>query len=363
MTIATNRRIAALLLAGSTFLAPALAQDVYLSEVRADATEQWIELHNRGTASQDLSDWTLHAATTTAWMPNNYWWPFPAGTVLAPGAYLRVHWFADSPAAPAPGDLYTGTSPYGFLFGLGGEPLSGDEGAAALFRSQSNGQMNSSTMVADWVSWGSSGFQREVLAVSAGLWTANRAAPAIPTDHSLARDPDAIGVTTFADESWFLDATPTPLMPNITGAVIQSYGQACTLPGNHLLGLPELRATSLPLYGAAGFGFALDHTTGIFGEYVLVGFSSAAGPPNQPSILPNYSGVGCVEAISTPGLVMTWLVPATILSTEIPMSLAGYPPQLIGLEMHVQALVLELLPGVNPPYQGISNALRVVVGQ
>lgn len=363
MTIATTRRLAALLLAGSVYTAPALAQDVYLSEVRADANEQWVEIHNRGAVAQDLSNWTLHAATTTQWMPNNYWWPFPGGTVLAPGAYLRVHWFADSPAAPAPGDLYTGTSPYGFLFGLGGEPLAAAEGAVGLFNSQSNGQMNSWTSVVDWVSWGTNGFQRETLAVTAGLWTANRAAPAIPADNSLARDPEAIGVTTFADESWFLDASPTPLMPNVTGAVIQSYGTACTLPGNHLLGLPELRATALPIYGSNEFGFALDHTTGIFGEYVLVGFSSSAAAPSQPSILPNYSGIGCNEAISTPGLVMTWLVPATILTTEIPMSLAGYPPQLVGLEMHVQALVLELLPGATPPYQGISNALRIVVGQ
>jgi len=363
MTIATTRRLAALLFAASVYTAPALAQDVYLSEVRADATEQWIEIHNRGAAPQNLSDWTLHCATTTQWMPNNYWWPFPAGTILAPGAYLRVYWYQESPVAPAPGTLYTGTSPWGFLFGLGSETLSGDEGAAALFNSQSNGQMSSWTSVVDWVSWGTSGFQRESLAVTAGLWTENRHAPEIPNGNSLARDPDAIGVTSFADESWFLDATPTPGMPNITGAVVQSYGSACTLPGNHLLGLPDLRATALPLYGANDFGFAVDHTTGIFGEYVLVGFSAAAAPANQPSILPNYAGVGCNEAISTTGLVMTWLVPATILSTEIPMSLAGYPPQLIGLEMHVQALVLELLPSANPPYQGISNALRIVVGQ
>lgn len=363
MTIATLRRLAALLLAGSVYTAPAAAQDVYLSEVRADATEQWVELHNRGTVAQSLSTWSLHCATTTQWMPNNYWWPFPVGTTLEPGAYLRVHWYQDAPASPAAGNLYTGTSPYAFLFGLGGEALDGGEGAAALFNSQSNLQMSSWTSIVDWVSWGTHGFQRENLAITAGLWTANRAAASIPADHSLARDPDSIGVTTFADESWFVDATPTPMMPNITGATIQSYGSACTLPGNHLLGLPELRATALPLYGASEFGFAVDHTTGIFGEYVLVAFSGAAAAAGQPPLLPTFGGVGCAEAISVPDLVMTWLFPATILSTAVPMPLNGYPPQLIGLEMHVQALVLELLPGANPPYQGISNALRVVVGQ
>ncbi|MCK5945326.1 MAG: lamin tail domain-containing protein [Planctomycetes bacterium] len=363
MTIATARRIAALILTACFLVAPAHAQDVHLSEVHTAPNAQWIEVHNRGPVAQNLSNWSLHCATTTNWMPNNYWWPFPAGTTLAPGAYLRVHWYQDAPAAPAPGDLYTGTSPWGFLFGLGGEMLSGNEGAAALFSSQSNAQMSSSSSVVDWVSWGTSGFQREGLAAAAGLWTLGRATPPIPIGSSLARDPDAIGTTTFQDQSWFIDSTPTPGMPNVTGAVVQSYGSACTMPGNHLLGLPVLRATALPVYGNEDFGFAVDHTTGIFGEYVLVGFSAAAAPPGQTSILPGYGGGGCLEVISTPDLVLTTLVPATILSTQLPMPLNGYPPQVIGLEMHVQAVVLELLPSVSPPYQGISNALRVVVGQ
>ena len=152
MIIATaNRQLATLLTAGllSATALRAQVQDVYLSEIRADASETWIELHNRGSNPVDISQWSLHCATTTASMPQTYWWPFPLGTTLAPDAFLRVHWFQSEPAVPVTGNLYTGTSPYGFLFGLGGEALSGNAGAAALIASQANAQMNSPTVLRD----------------------------------------------------------------------------------------------------------------------------------------------------------------------------------------------------------------------
>lgn len=361
----TPRQLANLLFATLSFTAVlhAQVQDVYLSEVRTDASETWIEIHNRGAATADISSWSMHCATATQGMPNNYWWPFPTGTTLAPGAFLRVHWFTAEPPVPVSGNLYTGQSPYGFLFGLGGEALAGSEGAAALFATQSNSQMNSSLMVRDWISWGSSGFQRESLAISAGLWQQGRATPFIGSGTSIARDPDAIGVTAFADESWFLDYTPTPLMPNITGAVVQPYGTACTLPGNHLLGAPELRASSLPLIGNEQFRLVVDHTTGIYGEFVLIAFSGGSAPPGLGSILPAYSGIACHESIDTTQIISTWLVPAMIIGTQFPMPLDNYPQEIIGVELHAQALVIELLPTTNPPYQGLTNALRVVIGQ
>ena len=152
-------------------------------------------------------------------------------------------------------------------------------------------------------------------------------------------------------------------MPNITGAVVQSYGTACTLPGNHLLGTPELRATSLPLVGNGQFGFVIDNTTGIFGEYVILAFSAGAAPAGLPSILPQYSGMGCQESIDTQQILLVWLVPASLFGTTLPLPLASYTSQIIGTELHAQALVIDLLAGTNPPYQGLSNALRVVVGQ
>jgi hypothetical protein len=113
--------------------------------------------------------------------------------------------------------------------------------------------------------------------------------------------------------------------------------------------------------------FVGDHETyrlpGLFGEFVLIGFSTGAGPANAPSILPPFAGNGCSQAIDAPGLITTWLVPAQIVSTSVPLSLHGVPSSAIGCELHAQALVLDLVVGAYPPYQGVTNALRLVVGQ
>ena len=62
-------------------------------------------------------------------------------------------------------------------------------------------------------------------------------------------------------------------------------------------------------------------------------------------------------------IVLTWLLPAQIVSTPVPMPLGGYPPAIVGAELHAQAIVLDLLPNTYLPYQGVSNGLRVVIGQ
>ena len=43
--------------------------------------------------------------------------------------------------------------------------------------------------------------------------------------------------------------------------------------------------------------------------------------------------------------------------------MAAVPASAVGAELHVQALVFDLLPYATPPFQGVSNALRLVVGQ
>lgn len=365
MTKPTLRRLPVALLATAALSGGAAlpAQTVLLHEVRADAGGSWIELMNRSQAPVDLSTWSLHYASKTPGMPRNYWWAFPAGTVLPPGGLLLVHWYQEEPAGGgAPGELWTGATLYDFLFGLGGEPLLGTRGALALLRTQANEWMNSSAVVEDWVSWGESAFPREPLAVQAGRWTAGRFAPAIPAGASLARDPVLVGQVAFHDLEWFVDASPTPLAVNTTGALVQSYGTACALPGNHLLGVPVLRTTSLPLVGNGAFGFAIDHTTGIYGERVLLLLSAAAAPPGWPSVLPPFPG-GCQEAVDVTQLAGLLLLPTQVVSTPVPLSLAWTTPAAIGLEAHVQAIVFDQLPYAWPPYQGLSNALRLVVGQ
>lgn len=340
-----------------------VAQDVLLSEVRADTGGRWVELHNRGTTAVDLSTWSLHYASRTTGMPQNYWWPFPAGTTLAADGYLRINWFQAGVNLPGATELWTGTSPYGYLFGLGGEQLLGNRGALALVRSQDNLQMNNPTLIADWLSWGEHDFPREPLAISVGLWANGRHAPAIPTGHSLARDPLQVGVVATPDLAWFVDNTPTPLQPNVTGAVVQSHGQPCALPGHHLLGLPTLQAPALPLLGNPSFGLVVQNTTGVLGEFVIVAFSAAAAPLGTPPLLPSFSGLTCQHFIDLPQLVTTCLLPSQLLATTLPLSLAGLPPTIVGAELHAQALVLDLMPNAWPPFQGTTNALRIVVGQ
>lgn len=352
-----------LLSAMTAVTASVTAQDVYLSEVRADGQEAWIEVHNRGATAANLSTWSLHAATHTPGMAQNYWWPFPAGTTLQPDQYLRVHWYSLPDGSAQPGDLYTGTSPYGFLFGLGGEALHGAAGAVALFRSQSNSMMSTPAMVADWLSWGVAGYQREYLAISAGVWSSGHAAPSIPDGASLARDVALIDVVADADEAWFVDHSPTPLGPNVTGAVAEPYGTACALPGNHMLGAPTLTTSGPPLIGDETFALRVGNTTGLFGEFVLIGFSVGAAPPGLPSILPHYSGTGCQEAIDVTSLLTTWILPAQLFETPIALPLDGLSNAAAGAELHAQALVIDLLPYTYPPYQGLTNALRLVLGQ
>jgi len=354
--------IAAIL--ASVLLGTALtAQDVVLSEVRADGTERWVEIHNRGAAPAALASWSLHYATRTTGTPQNYWWAFPSWATLAPGGFLRVHWYQSSPGTAVPGELYTGTSPYGFLFGLGGEELHGEGGAFALVRSQQNGAMNTAAMYEDWLSWGENGFTRENLAVQNGRWTAGRHAPAIPAGQSLARHVAAIGLMTTHELEWFVDPTPTPMSGNVTGVLVASYGQGCAVPGHHLLGVPVLRTQSLPTIGNSQFGYSVDSTTGVYGESMLFAFSAAAAPAGLPSLLPVFPGASCAEAIDTRYVLAAWLLPTHAVQTPVPLTLTNVPASLSGLALHAQAMLFDWLPNAYPPFQGLTNAVVVVLGQ
>jgi len=337
--------------------------EVLLHEVRADAVESWIELHNRSTSPVDLSTWSLHLATRTPGQPQTYWWAFPPGTSIAAGGYLRVFWFRASPPQPGPLDLFTGATPYHFLFGLGGEALDPRRGALALLRSQQSSAMNSPSIIEDWVSWGQGGFPRENLAEQAGRWTTGQFTAAIPAGYSLARHTALVATTTPCAQQWFLDSTPTPLATNTSGGAVQAYGQPCAAVGHHLLGAPELQATSVPVLGNPGFGLRVTNTTGLLGETVLVAFTANAAPHEQRSWLPYLvAGPQCRELIDTGSVVGSAWLRATTWQTDIPMPLLGLSAALAGLELHAQALVFDQWPWTWPPYQGATNALVITVG-
>ena len=337
------------------------AQNVILSEIVATGADRWIELDNRDGAAADLSGWSLYLATATPGRPGTYWWPFPAGTLLLPGAFLRVHWFQAAPAAPPPDELWTGDTAYDFLFGLGSEALPPTAGALALLRSQQNAQMNSPGVFVDFVEYGAASLPREALAVQALLWLAGRCTPAPGPGQSLARDPGLIGLCA-PDQQWLLDNTPTPLGENVGAAAATAVGTPCAVPGHHLLGAPELRASSTPVLGNAAFALQVTNTTGVLLEHCIVAYSAGPAPPGQPPLLPPVVGGGCSVLIDIAApLATTWLHAQTT-RTNVPLPVPPGPAGLAGMTLYAQAIVFELWASAWPPYEGATNALRITLG-
>lgn len=342
-------------------IATATGQAVVLSEIVADGTDRWIEVYNRGSAVADLSQWTLYQATATVGQSGAYWWPFPAGTTLAPGSFLRVHWRAPVPANRPANEYYTGDATWHFLFGNLAEPLAAGGGAVALVRTQNPLSLNVAALIEDWVSWGQAGLPRESLAVQAGRWTTGSHLAPVAAGHSMARNLATVGSLT-PPLQWFDDPTPTPLGHNLGGASITAYGTPCTPAGNHLLGTPWLRGNAMPLLGSTQFALQVDNTTGLFGEAVLVAFADAAAGGTLGG-LPSVAGVTCSEAIDRTRCVAAWFAPSSTMATTVPLPLAGLGPSFVGLELHAQALVVQTLPNAWPPFEGLTNALRLVLGQ
>lgn len=67
----------------------------------AGEREPWVELYNSGDAAVALDGWALATAQ------GDPGWSFPAGTLLEPGAFLRV-WLDAEPGESAPGHLHAG---------------------------------------------------------------------------------------------------------------------------------------------------------------------------------------------------------------------------------------------------------------
>ncbi len=341
-------------------LAVAQARTVQLNEVQLAQADQWIELHNPTSQARDISLWTLYLATRTPNAPQTYFYGFPAGTVVPAGGFLRVHWLQPAPGGPQPGELWTGNTIFDFLFGLGAEPLPAD-GALALIRSQSNGQMNTAALFEDWVSWGGGNHRREDLAAQNGRWVQGRFVEAPAGGDSLARVESVVGLAALPDLEWFQDASPTPLLPNSQGMSTTSIGAGCAAPGNHLFGPPELLLRSFPIPGNRRFGLEIANTSGLLGEFAIVVFSTQPAPTGQPALLPPIAGPGCPEHLHYGHVAGTLVVPTLAGVTTLPLSLANVAPGLQGLRLLVQAVILDGF-SVFPPYQGATNAVDFTLG-
>lgn len=237
----------ALAAALATFLpAPAPAQ-VVISEISfTTSPTPWIELANLGTATAQLTNWSLYQATKTQGLPQNYWFPFPAGTAIEGGGFLRVHWRrAIDPGNTNPAELYTGNTVHHFLFGYLAEPLSENEGALAIFNTQNSNNMNNPATIVDWVSWGSSSFKREDLAVQRGLWQEGTFVPrALPQQALALITTDHVEPT--LPNRFFHDDSPTPRQPNHAFAAGEVYGTSCSIGAGNV---PQFEMLSVPVPG------------------------------------------------------------------------------------------------------------------
>lgn len=350
-----------LLTAAGIFDNRACAQSVILSEISTSGTDRWIELQNRTNGSVDISAWSIYLATNTPNRPQTYWWGFPAGTVLSAGSFLRVHWYQAAPGTTSPGEIWTGNTIYQFLFGLGAEPLPTTAGAIALLRTQANTYMNNPVVFADFVQYGAAGLNREALAVQNGVWTAGAALPAPSSSQSLARNPALIGLAA-PQAQWLLDDTPTPGSSNIGAASVAAIGSPCAVLGNHLLGAPELRATSTPLMGNSSFALQVTNTSGVMLEHCMVAFSLGVLPAGNAFLLPQVPGGGCSLFIDPTMALGTMWVHTGTMTTDIPLPLPAAPMTLQGLTFSAQAIVFDLWQSAYPAYQGATNAVAITIG-
>ena len=118
--------------------------------------------------------------------------------------------------------------------------------------------MNTPSFIADWVSWGDSGFRREDLAIAIQLWTTGQFAIAPLLAESLALDS---GLDSEPTPPWafFVDTAPTPNAPNTSGSIVHHYGQGCSVGS---VSLPTIAPTSAPVSGNSAFELRVGGTDG-----------------------------------------------------------------------------------------------------
>ncbi len=265
-------------LLGLALCAPA---QVVVSEINftpLGMSNQWIELFYSGSSPVDLSQWSLYYATNTVGEAGTYWFAVPSGTALAPASFLRVHWREDIPVGATPGEVYTGTSIFHFLFGYYPEPLLVTSGAVAIFNTQDNALMNRAESIVDWVSWGESGLPREDLAVEAGLWNQGAFALAPRASDSVALNYNA-NIEPTPPNAFFRDASPTPMGHNHMGDASVSFGTPCTFGS---LPAPTISNGSVPAGGNRDFTLVINDT--IMGGTWLFFGSGQANPPIKPPL-------------------------------------------------------------------------------
>ena len=75
--------------------------DLYIEALQYETTDEYVQITNRGDASQDMTGWRIHSVV------GDQWYDFPAAYTLAAGASVRVHSGPDAFDNP-PTDLLWG---------------------------------------------------------------------------------------------------------------------------------------------------------------------------------------------------------------------------------------------------------------
>ena len=351
------------LLAAVFCLVTSAPSQVVISEVyftpQVSGDDEWIELRNLGPSSADISTWSLYMATDTPAQAQNYWFAFPASTVISSQSSLRVHWMVPY-QPPNVAEIFTGNSVFHFLFGYGAEQLGNASSAAvALLSSQSNPQMNRSAIIQDWVTWGdgwSPGVRprREDLAIEAGRWIAD-------TSISMPRPFDSIALIYPAQaeptpvSAFFHDASPTAVLPgnpqtghNHEDAAFDVIERPPGTPLQPCTGIggaaPVVSVLSVPASGNIDFGFRLDNLVPGQVAVLIIGVAEQETPwPFSPTCTFNVA--------LTPSILTPYAVASTTIDQAI--SLQNVP----AATLYVQAVAVETLTAV-----GFDPGHKVVIG-
>ena len=341
------------LAAATGFLAlPAMSQ-VVVSEINFSAQiagdDQWVEVVNLGETTAELNGWSLYLATDTPGVPGNYWFGFPQGTELEAGEFLRVHWGAAIPAETPPElEIYTGISPFNFLFGYSYEPLPTKGGALALLSTQNNLLMNDPAVIQDWVSWGGNGYAREDLAIQAEKWVADASVTppqqldSIALNLALNQAPTPVG-------AYFHDASPTPNAPNAVCGAVATIGTSCASGGGTAL---SLAVESFPVLGNRDFRYRLDNTLGAPTDFAILVLSPDDADGTATLL-------GCPIFVGQTNAFGSLVIATQIGQTYFPIDLSFAPAILAGVDIYAQSAVITV--GA-PADLGTSEAVKITLG-
>lgn len=324
-----------------------LSSQVIISEVDFSATDHWIELHNQSPSDFDLSNFSIYHATKTPFRMNDYWYGIPMGTVIKGKNYLRIFWGVEVPLNP-PGDprnMFTGNSPWNFLFGHGFEKLDASQGAIGLCKTKLNSQMNNAGIFTDWIQWGGINFKRGQTAVNSRLWESNTTTILAPsTSQSVIVIYDERNrVTPPAMTAYAHDDSPTPLGHNAFPLERKSLGGACNsaAPGNFLL-----TGEGFPFYGNPDFKLSVSGTQGpAFFEAMMLLFSFDSATARTP--------MGICDSLDLNKLLYyTTPFATTAGSTTLSTPLSG-PASLKTATVYVQGAVMTMF------YFGVTDVLKL----